>query len=38
MKEKVCVEALAPQNASQLHSFLGLVNYYNKFSPEPPAH
>ena len=39
-KEKVhaIVEAPAPQNASQLRSSLGLVIYYNKFSPEPPAH
>ena len=39
-REKVhaIVEAPVPQNASQLRSFLGLVSYYNKFSPEPPAH
>ena len=33
MNEKVhaILEALDPQNASQLHSSLGVVKYYNKF-------
>jgi len=34
-KEKVraIVEAPAPQNVSQLKSFLGMLNYYSKFLP-----
>ena len=30
-KVRAMVEAPAPQNVSQLRSFLGLVNYYSKF-------
>ena len=32
-KVKAIVEAPAPQNVNQLHSFLGLINYYGKFLP-----
>ena len=32
-KVRAIVEAPAPQNVSQLRSFLGLVNYYGKFLP-----
>ena len=33
-KVRAIVEAPAPQNVSQLRSFLGLVNYYGKFLPK----
>jgi len=32
-KLKAIVEAPAPHNISQLKSFLGMINYYNKFLP-----
>ena len=32
-KVRAIVDAPAPQNVSQLRSFLGLVNYYGKFLP-----
>ena len=32
-KVKAIKEAPAPTNVTQLCSFLGLVNYYNKFLP-----
>ena len=33
-KVRAMAEAPAPQNVSQLRSFLGLVNYYSKFLPQ----
>lgn len=33
-KVKAIVEVTAPQNVSQLRSFLGLLNYYGKFIPD----
>ena len=32
-KLRAIVEAPAPHNVSQLKSFLGMINYYSKFSP-----
>ena len=32
-KVKAVVEAADPRNISELHSFLGMVNYYGKFLP-----
>ena len=32
-KLKAIPEALAPQNVSQLKSFLDMINYYSKFLP-----
>ena len=32
-KQQVIAEARAPTNISELHSFLGLVNYYGRFLP-----
>ena len=36
-KVKAIKEAPSPTNATQLRSFLGLVNYYNKFFPNLAA-
>ncbi|XP_078398982.1 uncharacterized protein LOC144681127 [Cetorhinus maximus] len=33
-KVKAIVDAPAPQSISQLHSFLGLLNYYGRFIPQ----
>uniref|UniRef100_A0A8C5PEH0 Gypsy retrotransposon integrase-like protein 1 n=1 Tax=Leptobrachium leishanense TaxID=445787 RepID=A0A8C5PEH0_9ANUR len=32
-KVKALIEAPIPRNVTQLHSYLGLLNYYNKFLP-----